>query len=344
MAKFKPTLAIDATNNLDNIKYPKFASYKLDGIRAIFHPELELISRSLKSIQNKQLNEKFEYLKIKSKEKGIIIDGEFYHHKLNFQVITALVMTQDFMDEKTFKKLNKPGNKEDRNYSEQNEKNRLTLLSYYKYSKSGIIESFNNPLQYHIFDSLDEINNDVFWERQIMIDSNFTNTDEIKIVEQIEVKSKDEVMELFKKALNDGYEGLILKDPNSPYKFGRSTLNEEYSLKVKPFETFDAQIIGVQQATEVDVNAEKTVNELGRSVTSKKKGDRVLIEKASAFFVKYNDNELKVNLAMNDKEKEEVWKNKEDYTGRWIEYKGMMIGAKDVPRHPVFVRFRDDKK
>jgi len=41
--------------------------------------------------------------------------------------------------------------------------------------------------------------------------------------------------------------------------------------------------------------------------------------------------------------KEEVWKNKEKYIGRIIEYKGMLVGAKDVPRHPTFVRFREDK-
>ena len=87
----------------------------------------------------------------------------------------------------------------------------------------------------------------------------------------------------------------------------------------------------------------KTINELGRSVTSKRQGDRVLIEKASAFKVLYEGKELKVTLAMTDEEKEEVWKNQKKYIGRWIEYKGMLVGAKDVPRHPVFVRYRSDK-
>ena len=46
---------------------------------------------------------------------------------------------------------------------------------------------------------------------------------------------------------------------------------------------------------------------------------------------------------MTDEEKEEVWKNKESYIGRYIQYKGMLVGAKDVPRHPTFERFRNDK-
>ena len=46
-------------------------------------------------------------------------------------------------------------------------------------------------------------------------------------------------------------------------------------------------------------------------------------------------------LAMTDEEKEAVWTTREQYKGRVIEYKGMLVGAKDVPRHPVFLRFID---
>jgi len=112
---------------------------------------------------------------------------------------------------------------------------------------------------------------------------------------------------------------------------------------VKPFLTFDAKIVGVIQSTEVDPNVEKKINELGRSVTSKKVGDRILINKASAFEVEYEGKKLKVTLAMTDGEKEEVWVNRDKYIGRMIEYKGMMVGAKDVPRHPVMIRYREDK-
>ena len=51
----------------------------------------------------------------------------------------------------------------------------------------------------------------------------------------------------------------------------------------------------------------------------------------------------KVSLAMTDEEKEEVWKNRESYIGRMIEFRGMLVGAKDLVRHPVFVRFREDR-
>ena len=165
----------------------------------------------------------------------------------------------------------------------------------------------------------------------------------MKLVRHIKVDSAKRVEEVFQIELDNGYEGLILRDPNANYKFGRGTLKEGIIYKVKPFVTFDAQIIGVVQSTEVREGAEKKTNELGRSVTSKKKDDRVLIEKASAFNVLYEGKELKVTLAMDDSEKEEVWKNRQFYIGEIIEYKGMLVGSKDVPRHPIFLRFRTDK-
>ena len=113
--------------------------------------------------------------------------------------------------------------------------------------------------------------------------------------------------------------------------------------KVKPWETFDAKICAVIQSTEAREGSEKKTNELGRSVTSKKKDDRVAIEKASAFLVYYNELPLKVTIAMTDEQKCQVWTNQNDYIGSTIEYKGMLVGSKDRPRHPVFVRFREDK-
>jgi hypothetical protein len=48
-------------------------------------------------------------------------------------------------------------------------------------------------------------------------------------------------------------------------------------------------------------------------------------------------------VPMTDEEKMDVWKNQSKYLGRMIEYKGMLVGAKDLPRHPVYIRMRDDK-
>lgn len=155
----------------------------------------------------------------------------------------------------------------------------------------------------------------------------------------------EEIEAYYTQALEWGCDGLILRNPKGIYKFGRATIKENIIYKLKPFQTFDSKVKYVIQATEVRAGAEKKINELGRSVTSKKKDDRVLIEKASAFLVDYNGLDLKVTIAMSDKEKEEIWKNKESYIGKYVEYKGMLVGMKEggLPRHPTSLRLRYDR-
>lgn len=325
MKSFKPMLAVDATDHLDTIRYPKYASYKLDGIRVIFHPQLGMVSRSLKPIQNKQIREKFEGVLQQAKNANAVIDGEFYGHELTFQEITRCVMTQDFTLDKSIKKIMK-------------EKSFTCTSEYFEYTTKLL-----GQINFHCFEFHEIGLDNKFEHKQNLIRDMGWLNECVGTFQQL-VHSKEDVKELFGKALDDGYEGLILRCPESQYKFGRSTLKEEGMLKVKPFETFDARIIEVLQATEVDPNAEKTTNELGRSVTSKKKDDRILIEKAYGFLVKYGEHQVKVVLSMSDVEKEIVWRKKESYIGRMIEYKGMLIGSKDVPRHPVMVRFREDRE
>lgn len=164
----------------------------------------------------------------------------------------------------------------------------------------------------------------------------------MKQVSQVVVNSPEDVLPLYEEALAWGCDGVMLRNPQGRYKLGRATMKEGLIFKVKPYITFDSKIIGVVRGTEVDPNAPKEINEMGYSTTSKKKGDRILIEKATAFLVLHEGNELKVSIAATDQEKEEIWHNKDQYINKHIEYKGLIVGSKELPRHPVMLRFRKD--
>lgn len=161
-------------------------------------------------------------------------------------------------------------------------------------------------------------------------------------VEQILTK-KSEFERLMQKALDEGYEGLIIRNPMSKYKFGRVTTKSGDGYKLKNYRTFDARIHGFVQATVVRKDAVRKINELGYSETSKKKDDRIPVDKVAAFLVNHEGKELKVVYAATDTERAYAWQHRDDYFGRMIEFKGMLIGAKDLPRHPVFTRWRDDR-
>lgn len=310
---FQPLLAPNQAVDLKDVTYPCFASTKYDGMRVLFYKG-KILTRSLKPLPNKQLNILFEPLRQFSEDLNLCLDGEIYSHELTFQEIISYCMTDDFEDKKSIKKY-------------------------------GEVKQIPSSLKFYCFDYIEDDNFAVPFSKRytntLTIDAAFPRI-ATRVYHKL-LNSPEEVEKYFEEVLEDGYEGLMLRNPNEYYKFGRATLKEKIIWKCKKFQTFENQITDVIQATRVDENAEKTINEKGYSVTSKKKDDRILINKASAFMVMYEGKELKVTLAMSDTEKEEVWKNKESYINKYIEYKGMLIGAKEVPRHAVFVRFRNDK-
>ena len=318
MTKFKPILAPNEQPDLESINYPILASYKLDGIRCIFYKGT-FLSRSLKPIQNKQLKEKLQAIADYSEKYSLILDGEIYSPDLTFQEITRYVMTQDFEDKKSVKKF-------------------------------GKVLEIPESLKFHCFDCL-KVNptkmeyDTNFYARLLYVSEIAQKFPELMVRVMHEyVHNIEEVNGLFEKALEEGFEGLILRNGEGQYKFGRCTIKEGNVFKVKPYRTFDAVVKEITQGTVVNPEAEKKVNELGRSVTSIKKADRILVERIRDFVVDYNGHEVKVaSSSVTHEERERLWKIRDTLIGKTIEYKGMLIGAKDVPRHPVFIRFRKDK-
>lgn len=304
---FSPMLFPNESVGFEAINKPYMASIKLDGIRCIFKNG-EMLSRSFKPIENKQLNERFVSMKALSLETGIIYDGELYSTELNFQELMHYVRTEDL-------------------------------------SIDG--EDLPKSIMFYCFDALDMNKLDsTAIERSdtLCFELNSKSIPFVSVIPQNIISTPEEVKSLFEDAVENGFEGLILKAPDSLYKFGRITAKSGNGYKFKPYRTYDGIIIGVEQATVVDPTAERKLNELGYHKTSQKKDDRIPIEKASAFIVKYGSEVVKVTLAMTDEEKEKVWKERESLDGKWVEYKGMDVGAKNVPRHPVFLRYRDPKE
>ena len=99
---FRPLLAPNKKTDLDKLSYPVLGSYKLDGCRMVSYNG-ELKTRSLKDVQNKQINEKFEPLR-KFSEKGLLLDGEIYVHGIPFGFIVSCFMTQDYTKKLAIKK------------------------------------------------------------------------------------------------------------------------------------------------------------------------------------------------------------------------------------------------
>lgn len=314
---FKPMLILNDEIDIRKIPYPQLASLKLDGLRLFV--DLDLLSRSLKLIPNKQVRSKFEFLKKYSIEYNVILDGEIYCKEIPFQMISSMVMTDDYTAPKSIKAWDKLCKKHHVNVT------REQALEYLKFYCFDII--VNKKLT-------DEFETRSYLVENIKI-NDFNNNQYFVVVKQILVHTPEEVEKFFEEAIELGYEGLVVKNPKGEYKCGRTTFNENLAYKVKLFVTIDGQIIGVVQATQVKEGVARTINELGRSVTSKKLGDREAIESASGFIILYKGRDYVINLKMSAEEKEEIWKHQSEFIGKWVEYKCMEYGMKTdgLPRH-----------
>lgn len=323
---FKPLLAPNDEIDLSTLQYHLLASYKLDGCR-LLSKSGQLVTRSLKKLPSKQLNEKFEPIRKYSETEDLILDGEIYAPGIPFQFIVSCFMTQDYEAKLAKKKWTELCEEHDFHMSRD--------------------EVFNQ-LKFYSFDCLDEgmLKDCYFKARYEFMQKCMFRFPEIAFsVEHVICNTPEEIQMLFEQALSDGFEGLILRNPKGMYKFGRASVKQNIIFKYKPFVTTDAIIKGFVQATEVNKDAEKTINELGRSCTSKKAENRHVIEKTSGFIVDFNGKDMKVPIAMTDAQKKYIWSHQEEYIGKWIEYKYMEIGMKKdgLPRIPKFVRMRPDK-
>ena len=146
-------------------------------------------------------------------------------------------------------------------------------------------------------------------------------------------------------AVANNYEGVMLRTPDSPYKCGRSTLNESYLLKFKRFEDSEAEVLGfVEQMAN---NNEKVTDELGNSKRSSHKANKS--PKGTLGKLLLRDVKTGVEFSIgtgtgfDDKMKKEIWDNQDKYIGKFVCYQFQPSGMKDKPRFPSFKGFRDSR-
>jgi DNA ligase-1 len=145
--------------------------------------------------------------------------------------------------------------------------------------------------------------------------------------------------------LSQGYEGLMIRGCDSPYKNGRSTKKEGYLLKLKKFEDAEAVVIGFVEATTNTNELEK--NELGLSKRSHKKAGKVRAGYLGAFLVKDlktgTEFEIGTGDGLTKDIRAHIWNNQDKYLNKLIKYKHQPSGSKDKPRFPVWLGFRDER-
>jgi len=151
------------------------------------------------------------------------------------------------------------------------------------------------------------------------------------------VHSADELLAFHRKMLSRGWEGTIVRDPDSRYKFGRSTRSEAALLRIKPWRDSEGVAIAALPRHKNENPARKDA--LGKTVRPTAKAKLVPQELLGSLVL--SDPELGIVRVSNFSAPERVrlWRDRHSLCDVIVKYR-YLPGVKNPVRHPQFVGFR----
>lgn len=170
---------------------------------------------------------------------------------------------------------------------------------------------------------------------------------EVKLVltEMWEVRSVEEIFQKQAELISAGWEGGIVRRPNLPYKYNRSTALGGELVKVKADrQTAEAVIIGFEPWYENQNEA--TTSALGFTTRSSHQDNMVALDMLGAYRVRCMENpgiEFKIGVlrGVTHEDRKRLWAERTQYLGGIIEYSHDGYGGGyDKPRTPVGLRIR----
>ncbi len=299
----KPMLAGKA--DLAKVKYPVLASPKLDGIRCLM-VDYVATSRTGKPIPNKYIQECLEEF---DGLDGELIVGDPTATDV-YRKTNSACMTQDGQPDFTY-----------------------YVFDIYS-MEAPYIDRLNSLISLRK-DVINDIENfyDMKYERKFM--------KYIKILECRAIQNEDELLSYEQECLDKGYEGIMIRSPDTLYKHGRSTVNSAEILKLKRFDDSEAEILEIVQKMH---NAnEATTNELGYTERSSHKDNMIPVNAMGAIKVRdiHSGIEFHIGTGFDDIDRQFFWDNRDNLLGLIVKYKHFTIGVKDLPRFPSYIGFRD---
>lgn len=213
-------------------------------------------------------------------------------------------------------------------------------------TSSGLTSFEGEPdLHWHLFD--DFTNHEISFsrrnaglmQRRLLLPEWLRNR--TFIVEQRLIYDEASLLTFEGEVLALGYEGLMLRDPKAPYKFGRCTLKQGYLLKFKRFTDGEAKVLSIEEG-EVNGN-EATVRSDGIKRRSTKKENM----RPSGMIGCLHCKDLKTGKLievgpgkMTHKERREWFENPDCIIQKIITYRQFPTSAFSKPRFPTFQNVR----
>lgn len=188
-------------------------------------------------------------------------------------------------------------------------------------ARSSKAEKEASGLVFHVFDSITmkewkEQKTRTWIERKTGLETAIGfDLANIELVKANFVNDYYEMKTIYNKRMDEGYEGIVLKEIHSQYPFKRG----KSWLKYKEMITVDLEI------------------------TSYEPGEGRNLERLGAFFCDFKGKTVKVGSGYSDELREKFWKEKDEMIGKIIEVQAQEVTKDGSLRFPVFLKVRFDK-
>lgn len=218
------------------------------------------------------------------------------------------------------------------------------------FSKAGtaIMTHEGNPdFSFHVFDVVTFDDKIPWLERYSALGEKYERLKSempfLHLVPHFICNNEEELDAGYDKFLDMGYEGLMWRKVDGPYKMGRSTTNEGILLKYKPYEDSEAEIMGFEEMMH---NANPAVrNLLGRTERSSLRENLVGLGTLGTLICRDLVSEevirIGTGVGLTRELRQHIWNNKRRFLSKIIRY-SFSPSTKDLPRQAVMQGFRHE--
>lgn len=164
----------------------------------------------------------------------------------------------------------------------------------------------------------------------------------VRDVEQQQIDDVASLLHFEKFYLDAGYEGVMLRDPDGPYKHGRSTMREQYLMKFKRFIDGEARVIRLEEGRHN--GNEAFTDELGRTKRQTLQENMTGNGMVGALIcIDPTWGEIRVSAGkMNHHTREHYWFNPTELIGKTIYWRSFGYGTKDAPRFARYYGIKEN--
>lgn len=215
----------------------------------------------------------------------------------------------------------------------------------YTITSSGIMSVGGTPdFTYFVFDRhLLATREKNYIERMQHVDWDLQNVinDRVKVLPILYLWDRDELETYEAEMVEMGFEGIMIRSDEGPYKYGRSSMREQYLCKIKRFEDTEAEVVGFQEKY-TNENA-PTINVLGYQERSGHLANLIPQDTLGSLILKHPefDDTFQCGSGFTDETRREAWAGRFDsLIGRTAKIKYQKSGVKDKPRFPIFLGWR----